>query len=170
VFGVDKTHALSEAAEMTNRTRTRVWIDRQIQGALAVRVAIHWCLFALIVSVLTVFLQFIGNPLAPLSQHLQNFWRNQGAFLIVMAITLPIFVYDTIKLSNRFAGPVLRLRRIMREIAEGGAVEKLSFRDHDFWRGLAEDFNRLVDRGHFDTKPTSVDDAQPDESELQEVS
>ena len=154
---------------MGNRVRKRVWIDRQIQGALATRIAFHWFLFAIIVSVLTVFLQFVGDPLAPLSQHVSNFWRNQGAFLIVIVVTLPVFVYDTVKLSNRFAGPILRMRRVMQEIAQGKPAEKLSFCDHDFWRGLASDFNTLIDRGHFDESSTDAETEQNHEHELQEV-
>ena len=52
-----------------------------------------------------------------------------------MVILLPVFLYDTVKLSNRFAGPVIRLRRAMQAISQGNAVEKLQFRENDFWRG-----------------------------------
>ena len=135
---------------MQKRTRKRYWIDRQIQGALAARVAIHWLVFASIAAILTLMLHYIANPLAPLSEQRNVVWQNQGPFAIVILILLPIFVFDTVKLSNRFAGPVLRLRRIMSSIADGSPPERIVFRDNDFWRGMANDFNALVDKGFFD--------------------
>lgn len=132
------------------RGRKRYWIDGQIQGALAARVAVHWLIFGGIAAVLTLMLQYMANPLAPFSEQLNTVWNNQGPFAIVMAILLPIFVFDTVKLSNRFAGPVLRMRRIMSSIAEGKPAERLTFRDNDFWRGMASDFNKLIELGYFE--------------------
>ena len=154
---------------MAKRSRSRVWIDRQIQGALAVRVAGHWCIFALVASVLTLAMQYVANPVATWEQQVANVWRNQGPFLIVMLVLLPVFLYDTVKLSNRFAGPVLRLRRVMQSINRGEPIEKLAFRDNDFWRGLAADFNKLVDRGYFESAAADEEVSSPD-SDAQRVS
>jgi len=63
-----------------------------------------------------------------------------------MVFLLPVFVLDAIKLSHRFAGPIYRLRYTIRKIAHGDPAPRLKFRDFDFWQGLAEDFNRMVDR------------------------
>ena len=51
---------------------------------------------------------------------------------------------DTIRLSNRFAGPVSRLRNAMRKVADGGSYEPLKFRGNDFWTELADDYNRFM--------------------------
>ena len=155
---------------MPKRNRTRVWIDHQIQGALALRVALHWCIFALLASVITLAMQFMATPFAPLREQLANAWRNQGTFLIVMLLLLPVFVYDAVRLSNRFAGPILRLRRVMQQIGQGKPPERVEFRDDDFWRGLAADFNRLIDRGYLKVSEPEPE-ACPDDttSELQEV-
>ena len=45
------------------------------------------------------------------------------------------------RMSNRFVGPVLRLRKGLREVAEGRPAQPLNFRDDDFWREMASDFN-----------------------------
>ena len=50
------------------------------------------------------------------------------------------------KLSNRFAGPVMRLRESINSLAQGEPVKELTFRDNDFWRELSEDFNRIAQR------------------------
>jgi hypothetical protein len=84
-----------------------------------------------------------------------------------MFFMLPIFIVDTIKLSNRFAGPIYRLRLTIRSLAEGETFRPLRFRDFDFWQGLADDFNMMVDRltGPKGDLPTiKSDDATPDDS------
>ncbi len=65
-----------------------------------------------------------------------------------MVSILPTFVYDSMKLSNRFAGPVMRLRESIRDLAQGESVEELKFRDNDFWRELSDDFNAVAKRVH----------------------
>ena len=160
---------------MVKRIRKRYWIDSKIQGALALRILFHWVTFAVIAVVLTLILQYFSNPWTMLSDQLALLWNRQSAFAIVILVLLPIFIYDTVKLSNRFAGPVLRLRRVMKQIADGQPPERLKFRDNDFWIGMAEDFNKLIDMGYFDEPreeagtPTSLDGAQSEDAELIEA-
>ncbi len=149
---------------MPKRSRSRLWIDRQIQGALAMRVMLHWCVFAFVACFVTLIFQFIADPFQPFSAKLQNIWRNQGPFLLTIILLLPAFAYDTIKLSHRFAGPILRLRKSLRAIAQGEEIQRVQFRDNDFWRGLAEDFNTLIDRGYF-SQPTPASEPEPTTAE-----
>lgn len=154
---------------MAKRARKRYWIDRQIQGSLAVRILGHWLIFVLVATALTLVLQVAANPFAAVSEQFSQMWNNQGPFALILVVLLPIFIYDTIKLSNRFAGPVLRLRRAMTEIAEGRPAEKLVFRDNDFWRGMANDFNTLVDKGYFDGPQQQVDEGHSGSRELEDA-
>ena len=157
---------------MRKRNRSRIFIDQKIQGALALRVVLHWATFVTVVGVLTVAMQYIANPFAEPNELMALVWQNQGPFAIVILILLPIFLYDTLKLSNRFAGPIVRLRRAMQAIGSGEPVEKLQFREDDFWRGLADDFNKLVERGYFEEENQTHDAApdKPAESDLQKAS
>lgn len=135
---------------MAKRLRKKHWIDSQIQGALAIRIFLHWLVFGCIATILTLMMQYMENPFSSLSYHLEELWNNQSAFGLVMLILLPIFVYDSVKLSNRFAGPIYRIRKAMKQVGEGGKPEKIAFRSGDFWAGLAEDYNSMIDRGIFD--------------------
>jgi hypothetical protein len=105
-------------------------------------------------------LQVLSNPLIPISAHFEELWWTQGPFLLVMVFLLPMFVLDTIKFSNRFAGPIYRLRRTIKEVAAGAAPRHLKFRDFDFWKGLAEDYNKMIDR--LVSNPTPVVDETQD--------
>jgi nitrogen fixation/metabolism regulation signal transduction histidine kinase len=57
-----------------------------------------------------------------------------------------VFVVDTIRVSHRFAGPMLSLDRAMREVADGQPPRKLVFRHDDFWHELADDYNAMLER------------------------
>jgi nitrogen fixation/metabolism regulation signal transduction histidine kinase len=126
--------------------RKKHFIDSNVQGALARRIIFHWLVFMLVTAVVSFILQVLTNPFQPLSAHLRDLWFAQGPFLLVMAFLLPVFVLDTIKLSNRFAGPIFSLRRAIRQVAQGEKPRKLKFRRRDFWQDLAEDYNAMLSR------------------------
>lgn len=127
--------------------RSRVYIDHPVQGALARRIVVHWCVF-FILSMISVFALelFLGDPELTLAGHLGVLWSKYAFFVILMIAILPTFVYDSIKLSNRFVGPIMRLRESIRNLASGEKVEELKFRDNDFWYELSDDFNVVARR------------------------
>ena len=53
---------------------------------------------------------------------------------------------DTIRFSNRFVGPVTRLRRAMRSLGTTDDVAPLQFRDNDFWAEAADEFNNVLEK------------------------
>jgi hypothetical protein len=131
---------------MANLPRSQKFIDAKVQGALARRIIFHWFVFVVVAWGVTLFLQLLSEPFQPVADNVHNMWMTQGPLMLVMVFLLPVFVLDTVKLSHRFAGPVLSLRRAMREIAEGKPARKIQFRKHDFWHGLADDYNAVADR------------------------
>ncbi len=70
----------------------------------------------------------------------------QGPLMCVMLILMPVFLRDTLKLSNRFAGPMYRLRTVLSEMSEGGDGYRIKFRMGDFWQSTAGDFNVVFDQ------------------------
>jgi len=131
---------------MAHPERKKTFVDPKVQGALVRRLVMHWLSFLLVASLVAFCLQVLSNPFRSLSEHVQQLWWTHGPFLLVMVFLLPVFVLDTIKMSNRFVGPIYRLRQVILEIAQGDLPPRLKFRDFDFWQGLAEDFNRMVDQ------------------------
>jgi len=132
---------------MKPRSRGKLFIDSKVQGALARRIVIHWFLFFLASSMTLLGLQyFLGEPGMSLGEHISALWGQYALFVILMVAMLPSFLYDTIKMSNRFAGPIVRLRRGMKELADGDKVEEITFRNGDFWIELSGDFNRVAKR------------------------
>lgn len=129
----------------SHQKRQLNFVDRSVQGALARRVFFHWSMFmgTCVVSV-SLMQVLLGDPNQPIASHLQTAGSRYLLFLIVFVSLLPAFVLDTIRLSNRFAGPVSRLRNAMRKVADGGSYEPLKFRGNDFWTELADDYNRFM--------------------------
>jgi hypothetical protein len=131
---------------MARSQRRQTYVDAKVQGALARRIIFHWMVFVAVSWGVSFFLQILSEPFRPAAENLRILWVTQGPLMLVMVFLLPVFVLDTVKLSHRFAGPIISLRRAMREVAEGQPPRKLQFRKSDFWHDLADDYNSLVAR------------------------
>jgi hypothetical protein len=131
---------------MNPSPRRKDYVDPQVQGQLARRLALHWVLFMIAAALLAVCLEWIRDPLRSLPHLVWETSWNHGPFLLLLIALVPLFVYDSIKLSHRFAGPVYRLRKAARALAEGELPEKIELRDTDFWHDLAADFNQIMTR------------------------
>jgi hypothetical protein len=126
--------------------RRQKFVDAKVQGALARRIIFHWLVFMVVAFGVSLFLQLLSDPFRPVVENVRIMWMTQGPLMLAMVFLLPVFVLDTVKLSHRFAGPVISLRRAMREIAEGKPARKIQFRKSDFWHDLADDYNAVADR------------------------
>jgi hypothetical protein len=132
---------------MLNR-RKKYWIDFPVQGALVRRLVFHWLVFfALCVTLLPIWRLMSGAELSgPYVSLLQLAWAEAGPVFLLMLLLLPLFVWDTVKLSNRFAGPMYRLRKSLAALAAGENVPPVRLRDGDFWQEVAHDFNIVMHR------------------------
>ncbi len=127
--------------------RQRVFVDKGVQGALVRRVLLHWALFLVLVFLLLSAWQLLisGEPLNFASDQIITVWRSCIPVIVSMIVLLPVFLRDTVKLSNRFAGPILRLRNELKALADGKQNPPVKFRDGDFWQDLAGEFNRVAE-------------------------
>lgn len=126
--------------------RGRKFVDRQVQGALLRRITIHWLLFALGLTLVLLVLQYFVQPFESFGDQLRALGQRHGVVLVVLFALLPVFLWDTVRISHRFAGPMVRFRRLLKDLADGKAVSDISFRDGDFWAELATDFNAVKAR------------------------
>jgi len=131
---------------MADFKRKRLFIDSQVQGVLLRRALIYFTACALFM-LLPIFIgRALSDPQHLFFENLGPFFRKYGMFFTCMLLMLPMVLYDILKLTNRFAGPVFRLRREMRKLAEGEKVDPLKFRDGDYWPDIALTFNAVVKR------------------------
>ncbi len=133
----------------TNRkkpARKRIYIDPKVQGALAVRVVLYWGVCVIAIAMMLLCWRIVTGPARMFYTHFGDLWFFYGPAAVASFVLLPLVVIDILRLSNRFAGPLVRLRRSIRALARGEHVEPLEFRSSDFWQEIAGQFNAVIRR------------------------
>ena len=127
----------------TKHPRKCLFVDPKVQNALITRVVLYWMVCLTGMALILLCWRVITGPPQPFIMHFNELWFYYGPAVIASLILLPLVIFDLVRFSNRFVGPLFRLRRSMRELARGQYVEPLEFRDADFWGGIAEEFNAV---------------------------
>jgi hypothetical protein len=131
---------------MQSKKRRRMYIDRRVQGDLFRRVLLYW-LFCMLV-ILYMGVSWIVMPENPrtLGELFAITYSRLGPILTTSVFVLPLALYDCIRMSNRFAGPVYRLHKEIKRLADGQEAAPVNLRKGDYWHEVADDFNRLLER------------------------
>ena len=132
---------------MKNQRKKR-FIDSAVQGALVRRILTHWFIFfAIVMLVLPVWQVMYATGFSkPLSSLLVDSLAESAPVFIILFAMLPLFVWDTVKFSHRFAGPMYRISKAVRGLVEGEEFRPIKLRKGDFWEDCANDLNVLVER------------------------
>ena len=154
-----------------NNHRKKSVINARVQWTLALRVVLHFFVFVCAGAVFGLINQFLIDPFGGLADNLSAFCRNSGPMLLALLCLLPIFVRDTLTLSNRIAGPIYNLKQTIRRISDGDEdVRPLTFRKGDMWEELPEMFNKMVENLRTsEPAEAATEFATQDERELVEV-
>lgn len=137
--------------------RRQLFVDPKIQGVLAVRVVLYWVVCLITITLMLLCWRILTGPARMFYTHFDDMWFFFGPAAIASFLLLPLVIADIIRVSNRFAGPMVRLRRSMRDLARGERVEPIKFREGDFWRDFAEEFNALAARVQREAPPPQAD-------------
>jgi hypothetical protein len=142
--------------------RKKAVADPGVQWTLALRVILHFFLFVCAGAFFGLINQFFADPFGGLVANANTFWKQSGPMLLALACLMPIFVRDTLTLSNRIAGPIYRLRNTIKQLGDGEDAPPLKFRKRDMWDDLPALFNRMTDRlrNEASTKQVDVDAIQ----------
>ncbi len=124
--------------------RRQFWVDPRLQGSLVVRVVMYWLVCLLTVGIVLM----IGAALSDLHSPVVAVFNMMLSYFLpaVLAslLVLPVIVLDSIRHSNRFAGPVIRFRHAMERLAAGETTSPLIVREGDSWKYLADQFNQIA--------------------------
>lgn len=132
--------------ENSRQIRNRLFVDPEVQAALLLRIVTYWIVCLAAVALMLLCQQIIAGPPRPVFAHLEDLWFRFGPPFFASLVVLPLILMDIIRMSNRFSGPLIRLRRAMRALARGETVPPLRFRQGDFWKNFADEFNAVVER------------------------
>ncbi|HUG90242.1 MAG TPA: hypothetical protein VML55_05385 [Planctomycetaceae bacterium] len=155
---------------MAREERKRLFVDPTVQGAIVRRAALYWGACLMFVCLPLIIGRTLTDPSRLFYEHLGDLWAQSWPLLTCAVLILPVILYDLAKLTNRFAGPVVRLRRALKQLADGRPVEPVRFREGDFWPELAAEFNRAA--GHLEQQAggsAEADDAFHHEREPEPV-
>lgn len=149
---------------MSKPRRAQKVVDFEVQTSLLRKIALHWLLF-IVANAIAIFFwtRLVDAPLGTWQESTSLFAKQFAPILLVSLALLPVFLLDAAKLSNRFSGPILRVRRALAAIAAGEEVQPLHFRQNDFWKSLAIDFNQALGlKASSNSKSPKPDNPGPD--------
>lgn len=125
-------------------TRKRLFVDTKVQGSLIRQLIIHWSLACFLIFLYLFTLQAFANGFSlGFQENVATLWNQYGLLALVMLVISPVFVYDSIKLSNRFVGPMISFRGALKKLANGETPDDITFRQNDFWKELTGDLNKI---------------------------
>ena len=124
--------------------RKRHWINREVQGAIIKRSVFHWYLCTSLILLAVVIVTALRHPSHSALLLVYELWNHFSPAILASAVLLPVFIYDTLRATNRVVGPLHRLQVEMQALASGSEARPLQFRDGDYWQELAEQFNDLA--------------------------
>ena len=135
---------------MKNR-RTKLTVDSTVQWAIVRRVLYHWLYFLVLIAALLPFWvavtssDAVGTSLC-LRDAVVTGWVRTVPLIVFFIVIAPMIVYDTLRLSHRFVGPVYRLRKAIRSLTAGEEIRPIRLRRGDFWKDVIADFNVLAEQ------------------------
>jgi hypothetical protein len=142
---------------MRNPCRRQMFVDRPVQGTLVLRVLVYGATCLLSVFVMLFGWSLLTGPARISWTTVDYLWFHYGPAFVAATLILPLVMWDAVRVSNRFAGPILRLRRELKRLADGEEVHPIYFREGDFWRDVANDYNRIALRlKELEAKATAV--------------
>ncbi len=128
--------------------RRKVFINRHVQGGLICRILFHWLVFFAISFCTLPLWQLLlsGDPLSPFGKEMVDMCVHSAPVFIILLALLPVFVWDTVKLSHRLAGPMYRFHNTVKRLVAGEKVAPIKLRKGDAWTDFAADFNLMLER------------------------
>ena len=134
---------LAHANDQASPIRVKLLVDMRVQGALLLRLALYAAACFVYFGVIHFFSIPTYDSEAGTSEELAGFFGEAIFWAPGLLLLVPLVAHDLLRFSNRFAGPVMRLRRELRRLVEREETTDLRFRNDDYWCELADDFNRL---------------------------
>jgi len=106
----------------------------------------YWAAMLMTITVLLITWRSMSGPAKIFYEHFDELWLQYKMPFIATVFLLPLVLFDIAKLSNRFVGPMIRLRRALRDMANGEPIRLIHFRAGDYWSEVADEFNAVATR------------------------
>jgi hypothetical protein len=141
--------------------RTKKFIDREVQGMLILRVISYWVICSIAVMVMMTWYELLVGESSTFFEAYQASWIRFGPAVFATMLIFPLVLFDMIHFSFRFVGPMFRLRWALRELSQGRNPAPLKFREQDFWKPIAADFDCVANCVEFYRQDHGLDEVEP---------
>jgi hypothetical protein len=129
-----------------NPLRKKWFIDPKVQTAIAVKLVLYWVCGVVFILLPLVATNALLTPEVGLLKHAKNAFAQHWVVFVTMTLMLPCAVFDVFKFSNRFVGPIYRIRQELKRHEETGEMKPIHFRENDYWTDVSEGMTRLANR------------------------
>lgn len=125
--------------------RRQFVVNWTVQSGYAANVLVRWAALMAVVGCCTVLVQtFACAALNPMETS-YTLRTSISSFVCISLILSPVLVWDSIKMSHRFVGPLVRMKNVIRGIAEG-KYQTIKLRETDYWHDIADELNRMQEK------------------------
>ncbi|MEX2288216.1 MAG: hypothetical protein WD648_14065 [Planctomycetaceae bacterium] len=122
-------------------------VRSRVQKDVLLRFVLHWlALTATYFGIVFCIHFFMSDPTETVPSILHQMWQRYSLLVLVMFSLVPYFLYDLIKLTHRFAGPMVRFENALHRAAQGESVKPIKLRKGDYWHEFADDLNAVFAR------------------------
>ena len=130
---------------MKHRKRKQLFVDKEVQTAIMKRVMCYWLACIAFFSLMIWCYECLARPDQMFYEHVGPMFRRLLPVYVTMLALLPFLLYDSIRFSNRFCGPLQRVMNELDDYAKTGQVSRITFRDNDFWQTLADRISTVIE-------------------------
>lgn len=131
---------------MSKTKRKSLFVDSTVQTGIIWRLVIYSFAGTLFIVLSLAFAKTFAEPERLFIDHVVNVCRQHWPVFLAGMALLPFAIYDVIKFSNRFVGPIYRIRQELKSFSAGKELRKITFREKDFWTDLSDGLNGLTER------------------------
>ncbi len=132
------------------RFRKQLFVSGRIQGRLTTWLVSFWIIHQLVLWHTLFAYQYAQQRLAgagdahTLTELYGEFLGQYYPLMICSLALLPVFCLDLIRLTHRVAGPLVRIQRTLREMAQGEPVQPIHLRKGDLLDELVDAVNACI--------------------------
>ncbi|MEL7265917.1 MAG: hypothetical protein AAFP69_14045 [Planctomycetota bacterium] len=131
----------------TAKPRGQLLVENRLQISLIVRSINHSICCILYFSGVMFCTSLYSQPSQPLSYHFNEYINDAVFWLPGLLVMIPLMAYDMLRHSNRFVGPIYRLKCEIRKLLGKVQTRHVKIREDDYYQELIDEYNQL--RGEY---------------------
>lgn len=128
--------------------RTRIIVDGNLQWRLTRRAISTWLTGLVAIFAVPISITFMAGVFVfghPASSVVRSIFEAASFPLILALLVIPLGIRDSFQFSNRIAGPMMRMKRNMADLAAGQPIHSIRLRPGDFFVDVVDQFNELTE-------------------------